>query len=423
MKGNPQSSLLRNQLIVFLTSCTMLCYEITLVRVYALLQWQDFYATIISMAMLGIGVSGSLLYILRKRIDANPERWTLISLILYPLTLFSGFIITCKLPFIPFLLGHEPFQIVYLLVALICMIVPFGCGATVFGILMQRYTISKLYFQNLSGAGTGALIIIGVLYFLHPFHALVLLSGVAFTTAVIYSSIFSKKTVIAVASGVLILQSFFVFTFAVFDLKKISEYKELSQTLSMKNAAILYEKYSPLGTIQVAKADGLRNFTGMSMIAPAVVPQQYALFFDGEGMIPITPYSNDTASIRFLAYTTSAIPYVLSKSTDSVLVIGGGGGEGILRALYFASKNIDVQESNPQVIRLMENELADFSGNIYSHTAVQSIQSDPRAYIGTTSKTYHLIEIPLSNTASSASTGVHSLDESYLYTQESIENM
>lgn len=412
----------RIKLTVFLTALTLLCYEVTLIRVYAIIQWQNFFSAIISMAMLGFGISGSLLFILKKRANFNSKKWIMVCLILYPATLFLGFIISCKIPFNPFLLGHDSIEIIYLLISLICIVIPFTFGASIFGVLIQNYNIHKLYSLNLIGSGIGAISVFISQFFLHPFNALALITCIAFLTAIIYSSYFRKKVLIIVTSLSMLAIYMVIISFDALNLKRVSEFKPISQTLSTKNAKVLHERHSPFGLIQVVEADGLRSFSGLSIISTTEVPLQKRIYFDGDGSSAVIPYIGDFEQVKFLADMTSAVPFNI-KNITSTLILGSGGGEGILRSLYFNSKDIDAIEINPAIVKLMKNELLDFSGGIYLHPNVNIIETDIRSYINNTSKEYSLIDLSLSDSFSSTASGVNALTESYLYTIESLEGM
>ena len=69
MKSGPtkQSRILFN-LSLFCTAAAVLSYEFYLIRILSLVLWYSFAHLIISMAMLGFGVSGSCLWLLQNRI-------------------------------------------------------------------------------------------------------------------------------------------------------------------------------------------------------------------------------------------------------------------------------------------------------------------------------------------------------------------
>ncbi|MGE5799494.1 MAG: hypothetical protein ACM337_04135, partial [Syntrophaceae bacterium] len=60
-------------LSVFLLSAVIIFFEILLMRVFAIQYWHHFASFIISLALLGFGSSGTLLYLLRRRLESLLE--------------------------------------------------------------------------------------------------------------------------------------------------------------------------------------------------------------------------------------------------------------------------------------------------------------------------------------------------------------
>jgi hypothetical protein len=300
--------------------------------------------------------------------------------------------------------------------------IPFFFGACVIGLALLKFPIGRTYFSNLLGSGMGALSVILISYLFHPFSILIGITILAFISAVIFSFNFKKRIIVYNSIISIIIILLFYFSFDLLNLKKISQYKSLSKTLLLPNSKILDERYSPLGLVQVVEADGLRSTVGLSFLSPDQVPIQKGIFFDGESMSAITPFKKNKDEIKYLNQIPSSLPHHLLNETDKnkILIVGVGGGEGILKALLHDFEQIDGLELNKNVISLMENEYADFSGNIYSK--INIINKEARGFIKTTEKKYNLIEISMLDTYNAAASGVYALNETYLYTLESIQD-
>ncbi|MBC8383684.1 MAG: hypothetical protein H8E22_07800 [Candidatus Cloacimonetes bacterium] len=422
------------QIAVFLTSLTILCYEIILTRIFAITQWYNLASIIISVALLGFGASGTMILLLKPYIERYYNKFIQIALILYPFTLCTGFIIFCKIHFNPFEVGIDPNQPFILLLYFLILGIPFFFGAFVIGLALMKFPIGKTYFSNLVGSGIGALSVVLISYLFHPFSILIGITIIAFIGAIIFSFNFQKQTllssrkkqpgkqtIITLTISIIIILLFY-FSFDLLNLKRISQYKSLSKTLLLPNSKILDERYSPLGLVQVVQADGLRSTVGLSFLSTEQVPIQKGIFFDGEAMSAITPFKADKKDIEYLNQIPSSLPYFLLDEThkNRILIVGVGGGEGLLKALLHDFQHIDGLELNRDVISLMKNEYADFSGNIYSK--VNIINKEARGYIKTTEKQYNLIEISMLDTYNAAASGVYALNETYLYTLESIQD-
>jgi len=202
---------------------------------------------------------------------------------------------------------------------------------------------------------------------------------------------------------------------------QISQYKGLSVALKLPQAKIISQRFSPLARLDVVKSPAIRYAPGLSLNFKGKIPPQLALFIDADSMCPITNFQGDLSNVRYLDYTTSALPYHLLNE-PSVLILGAGGGSEVLTALYHKASSIEAVEVNPQVIDLLQGEYAEFSNHLYSYPQVRVKIAEGRGFMESTDEKYDLIQITLLDSFSSSSAGVYATSESYLYTIEAIKN-
>lgn len=411
-------------LVVFLTSFTILSYEVILTQIFSIIQWQNLSSIIISIALLGFGTSGSFIFFYKEKIENNFNKFLFYILIIYPLTICLGFIIFCLIPFNPFELGINNFQMFYLLLYFIILGVQFFFGASIIGIAFLKFKVNTIYFSNLLGSGLGAFFIVLFSFYFDPYEILIIIIGIALSSAVIFVINSGVKEISIVFIYSIILLLVFQFSLDYFNLKKVSQYKTISAILNLPESKILYRKFSPLGLVQVVQAKGLRSSIGLSLNSPFNVPEQKAIFYNGEGLSPIIPYDGDNEKISYLDYMASSLPFIITKNENrkKVLVVGVGGGESILKAIKYNYNSIYGLELNKNVISLMKNNFSDYSGNIYNHSKVKIINKEARSYARTTNEKFNLIDISMLDTFTTASSGVYALNESYLYTVESIKD-
>ena len=202
----------------------------------------------------------------------------------------------------------------------------------------------------------------------------------------------------------------------------ISPYKSQSQLLLIPGTKVIARYSSPLGLISVVKTaiTPLRYAPGLSLNATTEPPEQLAVFTDADNMTAITRYNGNPETISYLEETTSALPYHLKQHAD-ILILGAGTGGDILRANNHEIKHIDAVELNPQVIDLVKEKYADFAGHLYSNTHINLQVGEARGFVATSNKTYDLIDISLLD-AFGASTGLYSMAENYLYTEQAIQD-
>ncbi len=409
-------------LVVFFTSFSILSYEIAFTQVFAYSQWHNLSSLIITMALLGFGSSGSVVSILHKRIEKDYAIYFFGTTLLFPIFLGAGFIISSQLMFNPYEIGFAPKQILLFFLYFVLMGLPFFLGGIVICIVFLRYSISKTYFANLAGSGAGALVAVGGAYLLHPYNIMAGIIMFATLPAIIISFYGRKKSVCI--TGVVVVFNFAILFMILLSpqFKTASQYKSISGALNMPESEIVFEAYSPLSVVQVVEAKGLRSTAGLSLVSPFQVPVQKGIFFNADSMSPITPFGDAPDEIRYLEYLPSYLPFYISdeNSRNRVLILGAGGGESILKSVLGKFKKIDAVEIHNRVISLMKNQFAGFSGNIYNRANVCIFHYDARSFIKETKEQYDLIDLAMIDGYNAAASGVYALNESYLYTIESI---
>jgi hypothetical protein len=133
-----------------------------------------------------------------------------------------------------------------------------------------------------------------------------------------------------------------------------------------------------------------------------------------------TPRTTD----RFLTDDRQFPWAVLGRAPERLLIIGAAGGNEIQAALTYGVGHVDAVELNPVTHRLLTDDFAEYSGNIANHPDVDYIQGDGRTFLARSDDEYDMVWFvaPDSYAASnSATSGAFVLSESYLYTEEMIE--
>jgi len=418
-------------LIIFFISLTILAFEILFIKIFSITGWQNYASIIISIALLGFGISGTIISIFKKYLLKDIRITLITSLILFIMSLLLSVILYSIIPFNPFEIGWDNIQILYLLLHFAVLVFPFICAGFIIGIFfLVENNIPVVYFSNLLGSGIGTVIVLLLLFLFHPLTSLM----IVLWTVSIFSCIYiifcffnNIKTyiIITVLFILLLLPLSFNLILIKKNIFKISEYKGISYSLKLPNAKIIISKKSPLGLVQIVEAGGLRIINSLSYNFFGEIPVQRVIYIDGDNPSVINPFNGNFSKIDFIKYTSSCLPYELLKDQDkkNVLIIGTGGGEGILRALSYNAGSITGIEINKNIIDLMKNEMSDFSGNIYNYKNVNIINSEARGFIRGTDKKFDIIELSLLDSFISASSGILSLNENYLYTSESIKEM
>ena len=330
-------------------------------------------------------------------------------------------------PFNPFMLLWQPGQMLSLLVQYLILSVPFFFGAACIGMALLRFNrhVNRLYFFDLLGSGIGAFGIVFCMYVVHPADNLIVISAIGICGVIIsnlgaLTTRWRGITLIAVG-GVLFVGCLSLKTVSI----KISPYKGLNATLNFPDAEILSEANSPLGTLHVVRSESIRSVPGLSLASQHPVPPQLGVFTDADAMTAITNFDGDLSTLAYLDDTTSALAYHLLER-PRVLVLGAGGGNDVLNALYHSADSVDAVELNPQVINLVEKVHEDFAGKIYASNSaypVRLFNTEARGFVRSMAGKYDLIQIALLDSVNASAAGTHALSESYLYTVEAITEL
>jgi len=375
---------------------------------------------VISIALLGFGVSGTFISLLQKGFKKHFYLFFAIFSFLFSLSLPLCFALSQRIPFSPFLIVWYRGEYLRLLEYYLVFLIPFFLGATCIGLSFLKFSqeIPKVYFANLLGSGAGALGIILIMYLLPPISIIGVITVLAFLSA-LFSAINFPRKILVMATIIFSVSILLFFLYP--PQPQISQYKGLSVALKLPQAKIISQRFSPLARLDVVKSPAIRYAPGLSLNFKGKIPPQLALFIDADSMCPITNFQGDLSNVRYLDYTTSALPYHLLNE-PSVLILGAGGGSEVLTALYHKASSIEAVEVNPQVIDLLQGEYAEFSNHLYSYPQVRVKIAEGRGFMESTDEKYDLIQITLLDSFSSSSAGVYATSESYLYTIEAIKN-
>ena len=414
-------------LALFCISSSSLAYELILMRLFSIVQWYHFAYMVISIALLGFAASGALLALIQsRRKEALTQEhfaflFSLISFLLFIFTVAS-FYLAQTIPFSPFQLVWQKTQYLYLAGYYVLFFIPFFLAGCFIGLnfMCFKRTIARVYFYNLLGSGAGVLIAFLCFYVIPPALLLIVSSFFAFL-----GLLFSAKTkirrkpyLILNIAGALLL---FMCLIKGGTPLKISPYKGISKCLQLPGADLEYEKYSPLGLVQVVDAPSLRYAPGLSLTYTQGPPPQKELFIDGNSHGAITNFKDNKGNLEYLDYSTFALAYHVI-SPQRVLVLNPGGGSQALAALYHSPAHIQVVESHPGIVSILRGPLRSFSQNIYSgYPHIEVDIASPREFIARDLRKYDLIQLDLIGTWGGLGGGIYATGENYMYTTHAFQ--
>ncbi len=400
-----------------------LAYEILLARLFSILLWHHFAYMIISVALLGIGASGTALAFARgPRTSSSFGLGFTGCAVLFAISTVGGFALAQRVPFNPLEVIWDVQQQLHLAQIYLLLALPFFASGAAIGLAFMHRgeQIAAIYRADLLGAGAGALSIVALLYVLPPQDCLRVIGGLGFVAAAL-AALDSGAHRSAAALAALALISTAAWPSSWLQLHP-SPYKGLSVAMTAPGARVLAQRSSPLGLLTVVESPvvSFRYAPGLSLSATSEPPMQLGAFTDAEALTVITRFTGDKSALDYLDQQTTALPYHLLK-TPRTLILGAGGGADVLGALYHDATHIDALELNPNLVELVRGPFSAFAGGLYQREGVTVHIAEARSFVEASEQRWDLIQLALLDSFTAAAAGVQALGESPLYTVEALQ--
>jgi spermidine synthase len=400
---------------LFFISAGSLAFQVTLTRIFSLAQWYHFAFMAISLALLGIGASGSFLYI-------APPSWKGRLAKLFPwfgpafsASVLFSYLAANYIPFDSYRIAWEPIQYFYLLAYFLAISLPFFWSGLSVGVSLAAFPArsATLYAASLGGSALGCILPLATLPTVGGEGSVVACAMIGMLAWL--GSVKGWRKIPASFLGLLLI--LLAFNLPSFLEIKLSPYKELSQTLHQKGAKLLLRRWNAFSRIDVVDAPTIHSAPGLSLSFQGKLPPQKAIFIDGSDPTPVTSVAN----LDFLDHTPSALPHLL-RPRAKVLILEARGGFEVLTALKLGAPQITAVEGNPLVIWAVQDFLGEFSGGIYRNPAVKVVNVEGRSFLKSTDEKFDLIILSLADSRRVITSGAYSLSENYLYTLEAFED-
>ncbi len=419
---------------LFFLSMTMVAYELAVMRCFSVGSWSNFGSMVISIALLGYGIAGTLLTFLESRVERNADRWLSWSAGLLGPAMILVHVAAQQLPFNPVMITTDRLQFLWLAAYYALYAIPFFIGAVFIGVsfIAFRSRIHRLYFWNMLGSGLGGFLLLAVLYLLPPQRLVgplaALASAAAFFSFVGYrdreghlalSVGASLSTAAALCASLLVL--------TLYGDIRVSQFKPISYARNFPDSKLVYHSFGPTGEFDVYSSSFFHIAPGLSDNASSDIPVMprnafLGLYVDGDGPVGIMRRLSPQEEAYF-DYLPMAAPYTLLSSPD-VLILKLGGGIGTFAALHHGARSATVVEPNPALVSMLRDVpyFRAYTGDLLHDPRVRVLATEPRAFVAETRRRYDLVEIGLVDSVGLSQTGGNPVDENFLYTAEGISS-
>jgi predicted membrane-bound spermidine synthase len=398
---------------VFLITLSGLILEVGLTRIYSASIWYHFAFVAISVALLGWGLGGFTVHLLKRSRTLTMNTAALVAL------LYAGAIPLCL-----WLLVRFPFELSRLPLYFLAPLLPFFLAGMALSIVfdLNRAESGSLYFADLVGAALGA-VLVTVLLFAFGGEAALLAATIAPAVAAMCLS-FVKEPAAAKTSDsqstrvgllpravrLVAIVGVVLTIIAVFSAVKYGTFRVVpGTTKAMRNQM----DANPQAHIAQTGWNAYSRIDAVEGVAPRHVAR---LYIDSDAWTSIYEWDGRLESASALRDSYRALPFKLTPNAET-LVIGPGGGADVVSALSSGSRKVTAVELNPLMLKFVRSYGAR-AGNIYDRPDVETIQSEGRNFISRTDRKFDIIFMGFVDSWASVASGGLSLSENYLYTTE-----
>ena len=386
---------------LFCVALGSIAFEIFLARYFAIANWAEYGYWVISIAMVGIAVSGVILSLFRGFFTRNREQLFFLIPCFLLLCATAGFHLTTINPFNPLELQNadqwrdQLFNIGKYYLALF----PFFFFSGLYiglNYMTYQHIISRIYATDLLGAGMGGILMLVLMVLLHPFY---LLAGVL--PLLLLAALLNLPAGRAAIRASFVLMALVLF--GVCELWVVKEnradfcvYKPIYAPLHVNNNRVVREIRSPRGYYLLLQnfteredVDLSNNYTLLSASGP---PRAYGLYKDGFRQTSI-PIPGEVGG-EHISAALDTIPYQLLRP-KKVLLVGARGGSRVREAEALGARSITALEPGDIIHSLVRDELARNVHLSKKRAKVELLRDAPVQYLSRKPQKFDLIDISM----------------------------
>jgi predicted membrane-bound spermidine synthase len=377
---------------IFLVALSGLMFEIGLTRIFSATIWYHYAFVAISVALLGWGLGGFALHLLRGRLAFSRER-----------AAFCTFLYGLSLPLALWLIVRVPFHPDRLVLYFAFSLLPFFLAGLALSMLfaVERENAGRLYFADLAGASLGALGVTFLLSWLGGENAVLAVAVAPLVAAGAFARRFRVPSALAVLVVLVAIganEQTGLFKIRSAPTKGL--YRHMAATPGSKIALTGWNAYSRIDAV-----------TGFGS------PYLARLYIDSDAWTNILEWDGDVASLAGMRGWYRALPFEVAPQRAKTLVIGPGGGSDVLVALGAGAEKVTAVEMNPLMLRFVRH-FGARAGRIYDHPQVEAVLSEGRTFIRRTDRRFDVILMGFVDSWAAVASGGLTLSENHLYTVE-----
>jgi spermidine synthase len=401
---------MRTRISVFLITLSGLVLEVGLTRIYSASVWYHFAFVAISVALLGWGLGGFTVHLLKQRMRLSMDTAALVT------ALYAGTIPLCL-----WLLVRYPFEMDRLPLYFLAPLLPFFLAGMALSIVfdIHRAVAGALYFADLLGAAIGA-VLVTLLLHLFGGEAALLTGAVAPAIAAVCmlggrrepdQGAVGRTTrapmvirIAAIAAVLLTVGS----AFAAIKFGALRVIPGTTKAMRRQMDAAPAARITQTGWNAYSRIDAVEGVERNGGLA--------RLYIDSDAWTGIREWDGKIESATDMRDSYRALPFRLVPNAET-LIIGPGGGPDVVAALASGSRKVTACEMNPLMLKFVRS-YGPRAGNLYDRPDVETVLSEGRNFVSRTNKKFDIILLGFVDSWASVASGGLSLSENYLYTAE-----
>ncbi len=400
---------------LFFVALATLMLEVLDTRLLSVLTWYHLSFLAVSVAMLGMA-SGAVLVFLGGSLFAPPRARRLlpVATIALALVLPVSHVANLVIPF-PAVRGGSVSELAALAISTLVLTLPFVLSGLVVSLALTRTrgAIGVLYGADLVGAALGCLAIIWLLERTDITSTVLAAAGATALGAVCFARYAGRRGYAAAALAVLLFGAAAANATAA---RPLGIIYPKSRSLWGDERAIEYSAWNAHSNVTVrAPGIGTAFLWGPAADTPKVEVTMAVAAIDGDAGTVITKWDGNPASLNWVEYDVTSMPYRIRHG--SVGVIGVGGGRDVLTAIEAGNTRITGIEINKALVHALQGPYRDFA-RVASHPGVTLVHDEARSFLTRAPAKFDVLQMSLIDTWAATGAGAFTLSENGLYTRE-----
>jgi len=391
---------------IFFVALATLAWEILLTRIFSATIHYHFVFISISLAMLGFGCSGMVVFLFPQFFSKERcnDHLTL-SAALFSLTMLVAIISYLQVDsaFTPSL---ATFVVLCALFSFIFL--PYFFSGLSITLALTHYSpqVSVLYCYDLVGAGLGCIFVMGMLFIYDGVSLVIVTSLFAMCASLLFSQSGSGTLLKRL---VLVTLVFLVVAFV--GNAYVVRFLKVKYVSGKSESDIIFEKWNPINRVTVRPVSP-EIFSGADILQ---------IHYDATALSPMHFFNGDKTKVDYLQKLPWSFYYRIRKEAE-VLIIGVGGGHDVLSAYINGHHTITGIEINPTIVTLVKETYRHFNGNLFHQPGIELVCDDGRNFMRHTEKSYDIIHLSNVDSFVASSSGSFTFVENSLYTVEAFKD-